>query len=74
MYSETENFGKGEEIGPNVHVTLIQMGKGPQLTAKRRKGFAYLVIFSSSLSLGSTAKLFSYISCTYPAACILLRI
>lgn len=32
-----------------------------------------LVIFSSSLSLGSMAKLLSYISCTSPAACMLLK-
>ena len=34
---------------------------------------AYLVIFSSSRSRGSTARLFSYISCTSAAACMLLR-
>lgn len=33
----------------------------------------YLAIFSSSLSRGSTARLLSYISCTSPAACMLLK-
>ena len=34
---------------------------------------AYLAIFSSSRSLGSNSRLRSYISCTSPAACRLLR-
>ncbi len=47
----------------------------PQVVVRcRDRVSTYLTIFSSSLSRGSICKLLSYISCTSPAACMLLRI
>lgn len=79
LIGEVENQPQDRDAGSNpacvVTKYMLPFNKRTaiKLTAPRRKGFPYLVIFSSSLSLGSTDRLLSYISCTSPAACMLLR-